>query len=106
MALQAAERDPAAPAAGDLRLVFFHSEKSGRCRRIEGFVAQVLQRRRNHETFTIVPVSQESRPELFERFGIEQIPTLVVVEDNTVRRSLEVPQNCREIEQFLAPWLR
>jgi thioredoxin-like negative regulator of GroEL len=106
MATQAAERDTEAPRPADLRLVFFHSEKSGRCRRIEGFVAQVLQRRRNHETFALVHVSQESRPHLFERFGIEQVPTLVVIEDKTVRGSLEVPQSCREIELFLAPWLK
>src|SRR5262249_12317282 len=31
------------------QLVFFHSSLSGACRRAEGFLAQVLQRRRNHE---------------------------------------------------------
>ncbi len=31
-------------------LVFFHSASSGRCRRVEGFLAQVLQRRANHDT--------------------------------------------------------
>jgi thioredoxin-like negative regulator of GroEL len=106
MATQAAERDPEIPRAGDLRLVFFHSERSGRCRRIEGFIAQVLQRRRNHETFTVVPVSQERQPKLFERYGIERVPTLVVIEEKSVRGSLELPQSCREIELFLAPWLR
>jgi thioredoxin-like negative regulator of GroEL len=105
MATQAAERDVGAR-TGDLRLVFFHSEKSGRCRRIEGFVAQVLQRRRNHETFAVVPVSQEGEPHLFERFGIERVPTLMVVEDKSVRGRLELPRSCREIELFLGPWLR
>ena len=33
------------------RLVFFHSSVSGACRRAEGFLAQVLQRRRNHVSF-------------------------------------------------------
>lgn len=89
-----------------LRLAFFHSERSGNCRRIEGFVAQVLQRRRNHETFAVVPVSQERQPELFERFGIDTVPTLVVIEDSSVRRSLERPRSCRQIEEFLAPWLK
>jgi hypothetical protein len=89
-----------------LRLAFFHSEVSGRCRRVEAFVAQVLQRRHNHETFALVPVSQERQPELFERFGIEQVPTLAVIENKSVRRVLELPRSCREIESFLAPWLR
>ena len=31
------------------RLVFFYSPVCGRCRRAEGLLAQVLQRRHNHE---------------------------------------------------------
>jgi hypothetical protein len=31
-------------------LLFFHSPTEGSSRRVEGFLAQVLQRRRNHET--------------------------------------------------------
>ena len=43
-------------------LVFFYSSVSGACRRAEGFLAQVLQRRRNHETFRLYRVDQEERP--------------------------------------------
>jgi thioredoxin-like negative regulator of GroEL len=86
-------------------LVFFHSSVSGGCRRVEGFLAQVLQRRRNHETFRLYRVAQEERPDLVERFGIETVPTLVVVEGKTVRARLEKPRGCREIEAFLQPWL-
>jgi thioredoxin-like negative regulator of GroEL len=86
-------------------LVFFHSSVSGRCRRAEGFLAQVLQRRRNHDTFKLYTVDQETRPDLIERFGIEDVPTLVVVEGKRVRARLEHPRGCREIERFLAPWL-
>ena len=46
------------------RLVFFHSTLSGHCRRVEGFLAQVLQRRRNHGTFTVLRVAEEERPDL------------------------------------------
>ena len=87
------------------RLVFFHSSVSGACRRAEGFLAQVLQRRRNHETFRLYRVAEEERPDLVEQFGIKTMPTLVVVEGNTVRAKLERPRGCREIESFLAPWL-
>jgi ATP-dependent DNA ligase len=59
------------------RLVFFHSSLSGHCRRVEGFLAQVLQRRRNHGTFDVVLVAEEERPDLHERFKIETVPTLV-----------------------------
>ena len=86
-------------------LVFFHSSVSGSCRRAEGFLAQVLQRRRNHETFRLYRVAEEDRPDLVERFGITTMPTLVVVEGKAVRAKLERPRGCREIESFLAPWL-
>jgi hypothetical protein len=66
----------------------------------------VLQRRQNHATFAVVPVAQEDRPELFERFGIDKVPTLVVIEGKAVRRTLEQPGSCREIEMFLSPWLK
>jgi hypothetical protein len=75
-----------------LRLVFFHSKVSGNCRRVEGFVAQVL-------------VAEEERPDLLERFKVDALPTLVVVEGSTVAGRLESPRGCREIEGFLAPWL-
>ena len=87
------------------RLVFFHSALSGNCRRVEGFLAQVLQRRRNHETFRLYNVAQEERPDLLERFEVDRLPTLVVVEGKTVRARLESPRGCREIERFLKPWL-
>ena len=53
------------------RLVFFYSSLSGHCRRVEGFLAQVLQRRRNHATFDVVLVAEEERPDLLERFKID-----------------------------------
>ena len=86
-------------------LVFFHSRVSGSCRRVEGFLAQVLQRRRNHETFKLYRVAHEDRPDLVERFGVTELPTLVVVEGKAVRARLARPRGCREIERFLAPWL-
>jgi thioredoxin-like negative regulator of GroEL len=87
------------------RLVFFHSTLSGHCRRVEGFLAQVLQRRRNHGTFTVVRVAEEEHPDLLERFKIETVPTLVVIENKAVTARLERPRGCRDIEGFLAPWL-
>ncbi len=87
------------------RLVFFHSSVSGQCRRVEGFLAQVLQRRRNHTTFKVVSIASEDYPELIDRFAIDDFPTLVVVEGKTVRARLERPRSCRDIEGFLAPWL-
>ncbi len=93
---------------GDVKpgLIFFHSATSGRCRRMEGFVAQVLQRRRNHDTFQYYKVANEKRPDLLEKFGIAVIPTLVVLENRRISAALEGPRGCNEIESFLAPWLQ
>lgn len=87
-------------------LVFFYSVRSGPSRRVEGFLAQVLQRRGNHRTFRLYRVPKEDRPDLLERFQIERLPTLVVVDEKRVRGRLETPRGCEEIESFLAPWLK
>ena len=88
------------------RLIFFTSSLSGQCRRVEGFLAQVVQRRRNHSTFRVLVVDEGEHPDLVERFRVDGFPTLVVVEDHTVRARLDKPRGCRDIEQLLSPWLR
>ena len=102
----AAESAVAQTPATQPRLVFFTSSVSGHCRRVEGFLAQVLQRRRNHGTFRVVVVDGDERPELLAHFQVTELPTLVVVEDQEVRARLERPRGCREIERALAPWLQ
>lgn len=87
-------------------LIFFGSSTEGRSRRAEGHLAQVLQRRQNHDTFLVRHVAREERPDLLERFRIDQTPTLVVVEERRVRGRLVLPRGCGEIQTFLAPWLR
>jgi hypothetical protein len=96
---------PASGARARPRLVFFHSPLSGRCRRVEGFIAQVLQRRRNHATFDLVRVSVDLRPDLAEKFHIEQVPTICVVEGHKLRRRIVAPGGCRALEEALEPWL-
>jgi thioredoxin-like negative regulator of GroEL len=87
-------------------LVYFHSSRSGKCRRIEGYIAQVLQHRRNHDTFKYYAVAQEERPDLLAKFGIEFTPTIVVLERQTIAARLESPRGSKDIECFLRPWLR
>ena len=99
-------RSPVGPTSATRpRLIFFTSSLSGQCRRVEGFLAQVLQRRRNHGTFRILVVDEEERPDLVERFGVQGFPTLVVVEEQQVRARLDEPRGCRDIERLLSPWL-
>jgi hypothetical protein len=87
-------------------LILFTSKTEGKSRRAEGFLAQVLQRRRNHETFSIRYVAREERPDLLDKFRVAQTPTLVVVEEKRVRGRLAQPRGCEEIQTFLAPWLK
>jgi len=87
-------------------LIFFYSDTSGRCRRAEGFLAQVLQRRRNHDTFLVRRVSSDVRHDLVDRFSVDRVPTLVVADDRVVRGRLVEPRGCEEIQTFLAPWLK
>ncbi len=94
------------PEAEQPRLLFFYSPTSGRCRRVEAYLAQVFQRRRNHDSFRLVRVAVDRRPDLVERFRIDTLPTLLVVEDRRVRRRIVAPSGCRELEQELQEWLR
>ena len=87
-------------------LIFFTSKTNGRSRRAEGFLAQVLQRRHNHNTFALRFVAQEEHPELLERFKIATTPTLVIVDEAKVQGRLVEPRGCDEIQTFLAPWLK
>lgn len=105
-ATEAIRRAATSTRPGRPRLVFFYSRSSGACRRAEGFLAQVLQRRRNHETFELERVEEGERPDLHDRFGIDLLPTLVVIEGGRVRAKLSGPTGCAPIERFLSPWLQ
>jgi thioredoxin 1 len=87
------------------QLVFFHAQASGRCRRVEGFLAQVLQRRANHDTFHVFRVDVDKEQALVQRFGVDTVPTLIVVDDKKIQGRLEAPRGCREIAKLLEPWL-
>lgn len=73
---------------------------------MEGFISQVLQRRGNHETFELVRVSVDQSPQLAEKFGVEEVPTICVVEGRKLKRRIPAPRGCRELERELESWLR
>ena len=86
-------------------LCFVYSPTSGPSRRAEGFLAQVLQRRKNHQTFVVQRINCVDRPDLAKKLGAKTAPSLVVVENRRVRARLERVRGCRDIEQLLEPWL-
>ena len=93
-------------AAAKPRLLFFYSASDGKARRTEGYLAQVLQRRKNHRTFVVHRVELTERPDLFERFGVDETPSLVVVNGKRIRGRLDRPRSSVEIQKLLSPWLR
>ena len=88
------------------KLVFVYSKTSGPSRKSEAYMAQVLQRRHNHDTFNLVRVCVEEQPELLERLRVRTVPAILVVEGKTVRARLELAVQRSKIEQTLRPWLR
>jgi len=102
-----AENDsPKTASSPSVTLAFFYSPRSGRSRRVEGYLAQVLRGRKNHHTFKLVRVDVEERPDLAARFRVTDLPTLVVISAKRLEGSLSQPSGCRAIGNFLAPWLR
>lgn len=91
---------------GKPRLLFFYAAEDGKARRLEGYLAQVLQRRQNHDTFVIHRIELDERPDLVARFRITKAPAFVVVDDKRVQGRLEQPRNAVEIQALLRPWLR
>ena len=88
------------------RLLFFYDKRSGPSRRAEGFLAQVLQRGGNHQTFVIHRVEVGHRPDLAQRFKVTATPTLLVVQHKKVQARLVSPTGCKDIELLLRPWLQ
>jgi thioredoxin-like negative regulator of GroEL len=78
---------PAAPPQVDTRptLLFFFRRTSGASRRVDRFLAQVLQRLANHSTFRVVRADADERRDLVEPLRISEIPTILVVAEGRVR---------------------
>ena len=83
----------------DLRptLVYFASRRSGPSRRVQAFLDQVLQSRRNHETFRRRDIDVDEQPELARRFRVKELPTIIRLEGR-----VGIPQ----IRSALADWLQ
>lgn len=95
-----------ADAAARLRLVLFYLPTSGQCRRTEAHLAQTLQRRKNRSRFEVVRVDVNERPDLAERFRVDAVPTLVVIEGRRVVGRIVSPDTALDLARSLKPWLR
>jgi thioredoxin-like negative regulator of GroEL len=88
------------------QLLYFFSPRDGRSRKVESFVAQALQRRRNHHTFTVRRIDVTERPDLAARFRVGELPVLCVVENRRVAARIDAPRGGKAIVETLDPWLR
>ena len=88
------------------KLVFFTDARSGECRRVESWVAHVMQSRRNHRRVKLVMVDSDARPDLVAKFGVTRVPTFVVVHRKVAKGRLESPRGIQEIAALLEPWLQ
>jgi thioredoxin-like negative regulator of GroEL len=86
-------------------LLYFGSRTSGPSRRMEAFVDQILQERRNHRTFRRQVVDIERHPEVARRFAVVTVPTILVVDNDRVVRRIEGRVSVPELRRALAPWL-
>jgi thioredoxin-like negative regulator of GroEL len=84
-------------------LVFFCSERSGPARRMESLLAHLA--RKERERLVVKRVDVEERPELAERFAIEEVPTLVLVKDKRVVARLAGRASAPKIERMIEPHL-
>ena len=84
-------------------LVFFCSTRSGPARRMESLLAHVA--RKERQRLVVRRVDVERRPELAERFSVDEVPTLVLVKDKRVVARVTGRASAPKIERMLKPHL-
>jgi thioredoxin-like negative regulator of GroEL len=84
-------------------LVFFTSHRSGPARRMESLLAHIARKERSR--LRIRKVDVEERPDLAERFGVQQVPALTLVVGRRVVSRLDGRATAPRIESMLEPYL-
>jgi thioredoxin-like negative regulator of GroEL len=88
------------------QLIYFTSARSGPARRVESLLDQVLQERRNHEAFERTTVDVEAEERVAERFAVDEVPTILVVENGEERCRIDGRPSVAALREALSPWLR
>ena len=84
-------------------LVFFTSARSGPARRMESLLAHIARKERSR--LRVSKVDVEDRPDLAERFRVEQVPALALVIEKRVVSRLDGRATAPRIEAMLEPHL-
>ena len=84
-------------------LLFFTRETSGPARRMESLLAHIA--RKERDRLRVLKVDTDQRPEIAERFGVEDVPTLVLVKDKRTVARVSGRASAPRIEQMIEPHL-
>jgi len=84
-------------------LVFFTSQRSGPDRRMESLLAHIARKERGR--LRVSKVDVEDRPDLAERFHVDQVPSLALVVEKRVVSRLDGRATAPRIESMLEPYL-
>ena len=84
-------------------LVFFWHARSGPARRMESLMAHLARKERRRLRVTRVDV--DDRPEVARRFGVGDVPALVLVKDRRAVARIDGRTSAPRIEQMLEPHL-
>jgi thioredoxin len=85
------------------QLVFFTSHRSGPARRMESLLAHIARKERGR--LRVSKVDVDERPDLAERFRVDQVPALVLVAGRRVVSRLDGRATAPRIESMLEPYL-
>jgi len=80
-------------------LVFFTRSTSGPARRMESLLAHV--QRKERDRLRVRRVDADEHPRLLKKFGVEEVPSLVLVIDQRVVDRIDGRANMPQIEQLL-----
>jgi thioredoxin 1 len=84
-------------------LVFFTSRRSGPARRMESLLAHIA--RKERERLRVSKIDVDERPEVAERFRVEQVPALTLVVEKRVVERIDGRATAPRIESMLEPHL-
>ena len=84
-------------------LVFFTSHRSGPARRMESLLAHIARKERGR--LRVSKVDVDDRPDLAERFRVDQVPALALVIGRRVVTRIDGRATAPKIESMLEPYL-
>ena len=84
-------------------LVFFTHARSGPARRMESLLAHIA--RKERDRLRVLRVDTDERPDLADRFAVEDVPTLVLVKHKHTVDRLSGRASAPRMEEMLEPHL-